>query len=82
MICRSDIAALLARFLPENFRIFAYARSKLSSEELRESLRSYLKGETSVVDKFLALISYIQGMLLTEFSHSHLHSGKAASTSD
>lgn len=63
------------RFLPENTRIFAYARSNLTSQDLHNSLRPYLKGgDSSMIDEFLATISYVQGGgTAPPPSHYHVH---------
>ncbi|CDK25966.1 unnamed protein product [Kuraishia capsulata CBS 1993] len=51
-------------YLSKTSHIIGYARSKLSTEELRERIKSYLKfpsDDTKLVDEFLSLISYIAG---------------------
>lgn len=55
------LTLFLRGFLPGNTRIFAYARSNLTSADLRTTLRPYLKGESSAIEDFLATISYVQG---------------------
>ncbi|GKY94914.1 hypothetical protein MPSEU_000456300 [Mayamaea pseudoterrestris] len=51
------------KFLPENVRIFGYARSKMSSEDLHEKLRPNLtkKRSDEAVDRFLKQVSYQGG---------------------
>ena len=51
-------------FLPKNVRLFGYARSKMTDEELREKLRPYLTATShseEVVDRFLRRVFYQGG---------------------
>ena len=57
---------MLPRFLPKDLEIVGYARSKLSSESLREKVKGFLKGDEGKINEFLERVSYVQGAYDTD----------------
>lgn len=47
--------------LPKNVFITGYARSKLSDEDLKEKVKSNIKGDAQQIQDFLKLFSYVAG---------------------
>jgi glucose-6-phosphate 1-dehydrogenase len=49
------------RFLPEDVRIYGFARSEMTDGALRERIKGYVKGEDAAKANFLERVSYVQG---------------------
>lgn len=67
---------------PDGVRIFGYARTKLSDDDLRDRIRGYLSGgkgasseQSEVLSKFLQLINYVSGSYDSEDGFLLLNKG-------
>ncbi|EFJ52396.1 hypothetical protein VOLCADRAFT_103053 [Volvox carteri f. nagariensis] len=61
-------------FLPRRVQIVGYARSKMSSQELRERLRAHLERDCECVEQFLNCCSYMAGEYDTPEGYERLGS--------
>ncbi|GIL45938.1 hypothetical protein Vafri_3047 [Volvox africanus] len=59
-------------FLPRRVQIVGYARSKMSSQELRDRLRNYLEKDCECAEQFLNCCSYMPGEYDTSEGYERL----------
>ena len=59
--------------MPSKLSIFGYARTKMSDEKFRESIREHLKGDDSKIDGFLKLCFYFTGQYDDKSAFKSLH---------
>ncbi|KAG2501354.1 hypothetical protein HYH03_001144 [Edaphochlamys debaryana] len=59
-------------FLPRRLQIVGYARTKLTTQELRDRLRGFLDKDTEAVEQFLNACSYVAGEYDTSDGYERL----------
>lgn len=62
----------VGELLPPALKVYGYARTPLSDEDFRKTLRPYLKGSPESVDKFLSHVAYRHGGYHEEAAFSAL----------
>ena len=56
-----NIAPPESRFLPEDVRIYGFARSEMTDDALRERITGFLKGHDDKKAGFLERLTYVHG---------------------